>query len=122
MAGTAESVARRAGALTAIYRRHSQGYRHDYAARPQLLDVDLTGLPCGPKAALATKGYFAKQRNRRGGQLGRVLAPPHGGGGGGGRAAGRGRGEISVGSGSFKKKKYKQTEWPHPTLASEALK
>ena len=47
-------------------------------ARPQLLDVDLTGLPCGPRAALATKGYFAKQRNRRGRQLGRVLATRYG--------------------------------------------
>ena len=77
-AGTAENVAQLAGALTAIYRRHSQGYRHDYAARPQLLDVDLTGLPCGPKAALATKGYFANRRNRRGRQLGRVLATRYG--------------------------------------------
>ena len=68
-AGTAENVAQLTAALTAIYRRHSRGYRHDYAARPQLLDVDLTGLPCGPKAALATKGYFAHQRNRRGRQL-----------------------------------------------------
>src|SRR5437588_3023883 len=34
----------------------------------------MSGLPCGPKAAFATKGYFAKQRNRRGRQLGRVLA------------------------------------------------
>ena len=40
--------------------------------------MDLTGLPCGPKAALATKGYFAKQRNRRGRQLGRVLATRYG--------------------------------------------
>ncbi len=31
-------------------------------------------MPCGPKAAFASKGYFAKQRNRRGRQLGRVLA------------------------------------------------
>lgn len=61
-------------ALTAIYRQHSQGYRHAYARRYQLLDVDLSGMPCGPKAALATKGYFAKARNRRGRQLGRVLA------------------------------------------------
>jgi len=29
---------------------------------------------CGPTAAFASKGYFAKQRNRRGRQLGRVLA------------------------------------------------
>jgi hypothetical protein len=34
----------------------------------------MTGLPCGPKAACATKGYFAKQRNRHGRQLGRVVA------------------------------------------------
>jgi hypothetical protein len=34
----------------------------------------MSGLPCGKKAAFASKGYFAKQRNRRGRQLGRVLA------------------------------------------------
>ena len=61
-------------ALTTIYRQHSQGYHHDYTRRWQIVDVDITGLPCGPKAAFATKGYFAKQRNRRGRQLGRVLA------------------------------------------------
>ncbi len=61
-------------ALTTIFQQHSQAYRHDYAQRLQILDVDMTGLPCGPKAAFATKGYFAKQRNRRGRQLGRVLA------------------------------------------------
>jgi len=61
-------------ALTAIYRQHSQGYHHDYVAAWQLLDVDISGLPCGKKAAFASKGYFAKQRNRRGRQLGRVLA------------------------------------------------
>ena len=61
-------------ALTAIFRQHSQAYRHDYTAQVQVVDIDMTGLPCGPKAAFATKGYFAKQRNRRGRQLGRVLA------------------------------------------------
>jgi hypothetical protein len=35
-------------------------------------------MPCGPKAALATKGYFANQRNRRGRQLGRVVASRYG--------------------------------------------
>lgn len=36
----------------------------------------MSGLPCGKKAALATAGYgyFARQRNRRGRQRGRVLA------------------------------------------------
>ena len=61
-------------ALTTIYRQHSQGYQHDYAQAWQILDVDMSGLPCGPKATFATRGYFAKQRNRRWRQLGRVLA------------------------------------------------
>src|SRR5437667_10320019 len=38
----------------------------------------MSGLPCGSKAAFATKGYFAKQRNRRGRQVGRVLASHYG--------------------------------------------
>jgi hypothetical protein len=61
-------------ALATSFRHHSRAYRHDYAQQVQIVDVDITGLPCGPKAAFATKGYFAKQRNRRGRQLGRVLA------------------------------------------------
>ena len=71
---TAQTVTQMQQALDTIYRLHSAGYRHDYGKAWQLLDVDLTGMPCGPKAALATKGYFAKQRYRRGRQLGRVLA------------------------------------------------
>src|SRR5436190_243797 len=71
---TPANVTQMAHALTTIYRQHSHGYRHDYAHAWQVLDVDMTGLPCGPKAAFATKGYFPKQRNRRGRQLGRVLA------------------------------------------------
>jgi len=71
---TAENVEQMEHALDTIYRQHSQGYQHDYQADFQILDVDMSGLPCGPKAAFATKGYFAKQRNRRGRQLGRVLA------------------------------------------------
>src|SRR5438876_10456299 len=75
---TAENVEQMEQALDAIYRQHSQGYLHDYQASFQVLDVDMSGLPCGPKAAFATKGYFAKQRNRRGRQLGRVLASRYG--------------------------------------------
>lgn len=71
---TSGNVTQMQQALDTIYRQHSQGYQHDYAHDWQLLDVDMSGLPCGPKAAFATKGYFAKQRNRRGRQLGRVLA------------------------------------------------
>jgi hypothetical protein len=70
----ATTVAQMEQALTSIFRQHSQAYRHDYTQQVQVLDIDSTGLPCGPKAACATKGYFAKQRNRRGRQLGRVLA------------------------------------------------
>ena len=73
-ASTTENVEQMEHALDTIYRRHSQGYQHDYQASFQVLDVDMSGLPCGPTAAFATKGYFAKQRNRRGRQLGRVLA------------------------------------------------
>src|SRR5438105_11578105 len=65
-------------AVARIYRRHSAGYRHDYVTAWQLLDADMSGMPCGRKAAFATKGYFAKQRNRRGRQLGRVLATRYG--------------------------------------------
>jgi hypothetical protein len=61
-------------ALTTIYRQHSHGYHHDYASAWHVLDVDMRGLPCGKKAAFATKGYFVKQRNRRGRQLGRLLS------------------------------------------------
>ncbi len=75
---TPENVEQMEQALDSIYRQHSQGYQHDYEADFQILDVDMSGLPCGPKAAFATKGYFAKQRNRRGRQLGRVLASRYG--------------------------------------------
>src|SRR5205809_1928961 len=71
---TPENVEQMEHALDTIYRQHSQGYQHAYEADFQILDVDMSGLPCGPNAAFATKGYFAKQRNRRGRQLGRVLA------------------------------------------------
>jgi hypothetical protein len=75
---TAENVKQMEQAIDSMYRQHSQGYQHDYQASFQVLDVDMSGLPCGPKAAFATKGYFAKQRNRRGRQLGRVLATRYG--------------------------------------------
>jgi hypothetical protein len=75
---TSETVQQMEQAMEQIYQRHSKGYRHDYPRQYQILDVDLTGLPCGKKAALATKGYFAGARNRRGRQLGRVLATRYG--------------------------------------------
>jgi hypothetical protein len=41
-----ENVAQMQQALTTIYRHHSRGYRHDYARWLQVLDIDLSGLPC----------------------------------------------------------------------------
>jgi hypothetical protein len=56
---TSENVQQMEQALDTLYRQHSQGYQHDYAADWQVLDV-VSGLPCGKKAALATKGSFAR--------------------------------------------------------------
>jgi hypothetical protein len=73
-----ENVTQMQQALDQIYREHSAGYWHAYQSSYQILDIDMSGMPCGPKAALATKGYFANQRNRRGRQLGRVVASRYG--------------------------------------------
>ena len=70
----AEQVSQMQRALQTIYHQHSRGYAHDYKATWQILDADLTGMPCGKKAAFGSKGYFPQQRYRRGRQLGRVLA------------------------------------------------
>jgi hypothetical protein len=61
-------------ALAEIFRAHSAAYRHDYEAELQVLDADLSGLPCGKRAEAATKGYFSQPRARYGRQLGRVVA------------------------------------------------
>jgi len=71
---TAEHVTQLHQALDEIYRQHSQSVYHDYQASFHLLDVDMSGLPCGPKAAFATKGCFAGQYHRRGRQVGHILA------------------------------------------------
>jgi hypothetical protein len=39
-----------------------------------MLDIDMSGLPCGPKAGMSCKGYFSKAGIRYGRQLGRVIA------------------------------------------------
>jgi hypothetical protein len=61
-------------AMTQILRQHGHSYRHDYEQHWQLLDVDMTGMPAGRQGEGVTKGYFAGEKNRRGRQLGRVLA------------------------------------------------
>jgi hypothetical protein len=70
---TAENVVQIHQAMEVIFRRNSQTYRHDYQLNWQILDADMSGRPCGKKAKFASKGYFAKQRNRRGRQEGYVL-------------------------------------------------
>lgn len=71
---TEQNVDQMHQAMDLIYRQRSQGYHHRYEQQWQLLDIDMTGRPCGKKAAFASKGYFAKQRNRRGRQVGYVVA------------------------------------------------
>ncbi len=74
---TADNVAQLQRALTTIFRRHSQSYQHPFDRQWLVLDADLSGLPCGPKAELACKGYFGASQARRGRQLLRVVASPY---------------------------------------------
>jgi hypothetical protein len=71
---SAKNVAQMHQAMDLIFRQNSRSYRHEYNQEWQVLDGDTTGRPCGKKAAFASKGYFAKQRNRRGRQEGYLLA------------------------------------------------
>lgn len=71
---TSENVRQMEEAVDVIFRAHSLAYRHDYERGLLLLDVDLTGLPCGKRAELAMKGYFSDPRVRYGRQMGRVVA------------------------------------------------
>jgi hypothetical protein len=71
---TPENVQQLRDALGALVRAHSHTYRHDYQARWQLFDIDMTGLRAGRLGEGVEKGYFAQHRNARGRQLGRVIA------------------------------------------------
>src|SRR5438270_930700 len=46
-----ENVTQMQQALDGIYREHSAAYRDDYGSGYQILDIDMGGMPCGPKAA-----------------------------------------------------------------------
>jgi hypothetical protein len=72
---TGRNVAEMEQALNEIFRAHSRTYQHDYERGLQLLDVDLTGLPCGKSGELALKGYFGEGNIRYGRQMCRVVAP-----------------------------------------------
>ena len=75
---TAKNVVEMQAAFAELFRAHSAAYRHDYGAELQVLDADLSGLPCGKRAEAATKGYFSQPRARYGRQLGRVVAAHYG--------------------------------------------
>ena len=62
---TTEHVGQLQHALDEIYQSHSQDVQHNYQASYQRLDVDRSGMPCGPKAAFATRGYFAGHNLRQ---------------------------------------------------------
>jgi len=71
---TAENVKQMRHAVNAILRAHGRSSQHDHQQSELLLDVDVTGLPGGRCGEGCSKGYFAGKKNRRGRQLGRVLA------------------------------------------------
>ncbi len=71
---TPENVHQFRQALQEILRQHSRSYQHDYTHHWQLWDIDLTGLTAGLLGEGVTKGYFAKQKSKRGRQLARLLA------------------------------------------------
>lgn len=69
-----ENVRQMKYAFKALTQAHGHANRHPYQTSLQLLDVDMTGLPCGPKAQKASKGYFANKPGRYGRQMARVVA------------------------------------------------
>jgi hypothetical protein len=71
---TSENVRQMKRAFKALLQKHGQSYRHRYKERLQLLDVDMTGLPCGRLSEKASKGYFANRPHCYGRQMARVIA------------------------------------------------
>jgi len=69
-----ENVKQMRAAVAEIVRTHGRCGHHNYAQADLVLDIDFTGLVAGRTGEGVTRGYFAHQRNRRGRQLGRVLA------------------------------------------------
>jgi len=77
-AATSQNVEQMQEVLTILFQQHSQAASHPYRCGWLILDVDLTGMPCGKKAENSVKGYFSQPRVRRGRQQGRVLASQYG--------------------------------------------
>jgi DDE family transposase len=77
-AATTANVEQMQQVLTTLFQQHSQAAAHTSRDGWLILDVDLTGMPCGKKAEKSVKGYFSQPRSRRGRQQGRVLASQYG--------------------------------------------
>ena len=58
---TLMNIAQLRTATTAIWRTISQARQHDWRAF-LLLDFDLSGLPCSPRAEASQKGYFSGKK------------------------------------------------------------
>lgn len=71
---TSKNIIEMKRAFKALLQKHGRAYRHPYKERLQLLDVDMTGLPCGRSAERASKGYLANHPHRYGRQMARVIA------------------------------------------------
>jgi hypothetical protein len=77
-AATPQNVEQMQQVLSILFQQHSQAAAHPYRSGWFILDVDLTGMPCGKKAENSVKGYFHPPRIHRGRQQGRVLASQYG--------------------------------------------
>ena len=56
-------------ALNLIFQEQSLTSRHDFGTRMLLLDIDMSGLPCGKQQEEAAKGYQGESGIRWGRQL-----------------------------------------------------
>lgn len=78
-AATAQNVEQMQQVLRSLFQRYSQAAAHTSRDGWLILDVDLSGMPCGKKAEKSVKGYLgSRQRSRRGRQLARVIASQYG--------------------------------------------
>lgn len=73
-ASTGENVEEFREAIKVIYQKNGQAYWHEYESKCQVLDIDTSAMVSGEQAEGATKGYFSGHKNKRGRQLGRVVA------------------------------------------------
>lgn len=77
-ASTVENVQELREALKVVYQKNGHGYRHEYKNKSQVLDIDVSAMLSGQQAEGASKGYFSGHKNKRGRQLGRVVASLYG--------------------------------------------